>query len=55
MRDCVAPPFDANLTAALLALNNAHAEELSYKTPEDFPALIEAGLACAGGGGQAWR
>jgi predicted GNAT superfamily acetyltransferase len=42
MRDCVAPPFDANLTAALLALNNAHAEELSYKTPEDFAALIEA-------------
>ena len=28
--------------AELLALNNAHAEELSYKTSEDFAALLAA-------------
>ena len=40
--DVVAPPFGEPLFARLLALNNAHAEELSYKTPEGFRALIAA-------------
>ena len=40
--DFVAPPFGGPLFDALLALNNAHAEELSYKTPEGFRALIDA-------------
>lgn len=38
----VGPPFTQHLFAALLALNNQHAEELSYKTAEEFRALIAA-------------
>ncbi|MCB1377009.1 MAG: GNAT family N-acetyltransferase [Alphaproteobacteria bacterium] len=38
----VAPPFDDPLFGALLALNNDHAGELSYKTVEGFHALIAA-------------
>jgi uncharacterized protein len=36
----VTPPFAVSLFQELLALNNAHAEELSYKTPEAFIELI---------------
>ncbi|MCA0433070.1 MAG: GNAT family N-acetyltransferase [Proteobacteria bacterium] len=36
----LAPPYDAALMTALLALNNAHAEELSYKTEEGFADLL---------------
>jgi predicted GNAT superfamily acetyltransferase len=36
----IAPPFESRLFAALLALNNAHAEELSYQTPEAFRDLL---------------
>lgn len=35
-------PFEGPLTAALLALNNAHAEELSYKTADRFAELLRA-------------
>ncbi|WP_373503267.1 GNAT family N-acetyltransferase [Aestuariivirga sp.] len=42
MTALVDPPFDPPLMAELLALNNAHAEELSYKTPEAFDQLIRA-------------
>ena len=38
----LAPPFPAPLFEKLLALNNCHAEELSFKTGDDFRALIEA-------------
>lgn len=38
----VAPPFDDGLAARLLALNNAHARELSYKTAEAFRVLIKS-------------
>lgn len=38
----LSPPFTEDLLAALLALNNDHAEELSYKTPEGFRELIAA-------------
>jgi uncharacterized protein len=38
----VAPPFSATLFQQLLALNNAHAEELSYKTGEALAELIGA-------------
>ncbi len=36
------PPFSAALFESLLALNNAHAGELSYKTAEAFRELIAA-------------
>ena len=36
------PPFDDRLTAALLALNNRHAAELSFKSPEEFAKLLAA-------------
>ena len=36
----ISPPYTEELSGRLLALNNAHAEELSYKTPEDFRALL---------------
>lgn len=36
----IAPPFDAALMGQLLALNNAHAVELSYKTEEQFQDLL---------------
>jgi predicted GNAT superfamily acetyltransferase len=36
------PPFDADVFEALLALNNDHAEELSYKTPQGFRELMDA-------------
>jgi hypothetical protein len=38
----LAPPFEATLFRTLLALNNAHAAELSYKTADDFRALLDA-------------
>ena len=38
--DFLRPLFSAALEAQLLALNNAHAEELSYKTAEQFSALL---------------
>ena len=38
----IAPPFDTELFESLLALNNDHAEELSYKTPQGFRDLLEA-------------
>ncbi|MFN0191201.1 MAG: GNAT family N-acetyltransferase [Aestuariivirga sp.] len=38
----VAPPFERELLGKLLALNNAHALELSYKTDPEFLALIAA-------------
>ncbi len=34
------PPFEPALFDRLLALNNAHAEELSWKSAEDFDALL---------------
>ena len=36
------PPFGEGLFQALLELNNAHAEELSFKTPEGFRELMRA-------------
>ena len=36
----VGPPFSDELLGAALDLNNAHAEELSFKTPEAFRALL---------------
>lgn len=36
----IAPPFDADIQDRLLALNNAHAVELSYKSPEGFADLF---------------
>lgn len=42
MSDLLAPPFGQALTAAVLALNNAHAEELSFQTPKQFAQLIAA-------------
>jgi hypothetical protein len=38
----ISPPYTEDILGRLLALNNAHAEELSYKTPDDFAALIAA-------------
>ena len=38
----MSPPYTEDILDRLLALNNAHAEELSYKTPEGFAALIAA-------------
>jgi hypothetical protein len=38
----LAPPFDRALLEKLVALNNAHALELSYKTEAEFLALIAA-------------
>ena len=38
----IAPPFDTELFESLLALNNDHAEELSYKTPQGFRDLLAA-------------
>jgi hypothetical protein len=38
----LSPPFGEELFGALLALNNSHAEELSFQTPEQFRALIAA-------------
>jgi uncharacterized protein len=52
MTDFLSPPFEPDLTAALVVLNNAHAEELSYKSPGEFESLIRAAslvLAEAGG------
>jgi len=40
--ELIAPPFADALLQRLLALNNAHAEELSYKTRDDFRALLAA-------------
>ncbi|MFT3987573.1 GNAT family N-acetyltransferase [Aestuariivirga sp.] len=34
------PPYTEELSGKLLALNNAHAEELSFKTAEGFAKLI---------------
>lgn len=34
------PPFQQGLFQRLLALNNAHAEELSWKSAEDLAALL---------------
>lgn len=42
MSGFIGPPFDDELMAALLALNNAHAEELSYKTEAGFRDLLAA-------------
>ena len=36
----VAPPFAAELEAKLLQLNNQYAEELSFKTAQEFSALL---------------
>jgi uncharacterized protein len=36
----VAPPYSTDLQSRLLALNNAHAEELSYKDADAFAELI---------------
>ena len=36
------PPFAPEVFDALLALNNAHAEELSFKTAEGFAQLLAA-------------
>jgi predicted GNAT superfamily acetyltransferase len=36
------PPFPGDLAEELLALNNAHAEELSYLTPDAFRTLLAA-------------
>jgi uncharacterized protein len=38
----VAPPFSPSLFDALLALNNTHAEELSFKTHKQFSDLLAA-------------
>lgn len=38
----VTPPFTEDIFERLLRLNNDHAEELSYKTPEGFRELIDA-------------
>lgn len=38
----LSPPYTDDIFALLLALNNAHAEELSYKTPQGFRELIGA-------------
>lgn len=38
----VSPPFSASLLESVLALNNAHAEELSFKTAAQFRELITA-------------
>lgn len=38
----VTPPFSPHLFDTLLALNNAHAAELSFKTKPDFQRLIDA-------------
>lgn len=40
MTGFIAPPFAAEIQERLLALNNAHAVELSYKTPEGFADLL---------------
>lgn len=40
MTGFIAPPFAAEIQDKLLALNNAHAVELSYKTPEGFADLF---------------
>ena len=49
----LAPPFGAEDQAALLALNNQYAEELSFKTADTFSALLQAAthvraLPCGG-------
>jgi len=36
------PPYTEEFSAKLLGLNNAHAEELSFKTAEGFAALISS-------------
>lgn len=36
------PPFTEDVFGRLLQLNNGHAEELSYQTPEGFRELIAA-------------
>jgi uncharacterized protein len=36
----IQPPFERRLLEILLALNNAHAEELSYRTLDEFQALL---------------
>ena len=40
MGELLSSPYADDLFERLLALNNAHAEELSYKTPEDFALLL---------------
>jgi predicted GNAT superfamily acetyltransferase len=42
MSGLLSPPFDSELFETVLALNNAHGEELSYKTAGDLLALFEA-------------
>ncbi len=42
MGELLAPPYADDIFERLLALNNAHAEELSYKTPEEFKLLLAA-------------
>lgn len=36
----LSPPFTQDIFRAMLALNNDHAEELSFKTPETFRRLL---------------
>lgn len=40
--DFLRPPFAPEIFSALLALNNDHAAELSFKTPQGFAQLLEA-------------
>ena len=42
MGELLFPPYADDLAERLLRLNNAHAEELSYKSHEDFALLIAA-------------
>lgn len=42
MGELLSPPYADDLFERLLALNNAHAKELSYKTPEDFALLLNS-------------
>lgn len=42
MGELLSPPYTDDLFERLLALNNAHAEELSYKSPRDFALLLAA-------------
>ena len=42
MGELLSPPYTDDIFERLLALNNAHAEELSFKTPKDFALLLAA-------------
>ena len=42
MGELLSPPYADDIFERLLALNNAHAEELSFKTPKDFALLLAA-------------